>query len=390
MSRSIRRLVELVSVAAIALMAAVGARPAAGATVPAFDHVFIIMMENHAFNEIIGNAQAPFINSLASQEGLATQSFAVSHPSLPNYLAATGASTFGITTDCTTCFVSAPNIAVDRVEPSGRTWKAYMEDYPGNCFLGDSGEYAQKHDPFLYYDDIRTNPTECARIVPFSNLAGDLGATATTASYNWITPNLIDDMHDGTIAQGDTWLQQHVPTILNSPAFTTQNSLLVITWDEDDGTEGNQVPTIVVQKSPTAGFRSSTMYSHYSLLSTIEQAWGLTALTSNDAAATSLSAFFTPPTGTPPGAPTGVSATAGHHGTAKVTWTPPAATGGCAISSYSIAPSPQTGAVTIVGGTATSATVSGLARRTTYTFTVTATNCAGAGPASAPSNPITG
>jgi len=384
-----RRLAGLLSAAALAVAGAGGPHVAAAASVPAFDHVFVIMMENHAYDEIIGNAQAPYINSLAGRFGLANDSFAVSHPSLPNYLAATGASTFGITTDCLTCFVSAPNIAVDRVEPSGRTWKAYMEDYPGGCFLGNSGEYAQKHDPFLYYDDIRTNPAECAKVVPYSSFAGDLASTAMTASYSWITPNLIDDMHDGTIAQSDTWLQQNVPVILGSPAWTTQNSLLVITWDEDDGSEANQVPTLVIQKSPTAGFRSSTRYSHYSLLSTIEQAWGLAALTTNDRAATPLSDFFTAPTATPPGAPTGVTATAGHHGTATVTWTPPASTGGCAVTSYSIAPSPQTGVVTVVGGGATSAAISGLGRKTTHTFTVTATNCAFAGAASAPSNPVT-
>ena len=96
---------------------------AAAGSVPAFDHIFTIMMENHSYNEIIGSSQAPYINSLANQYGLATNYFGVSHPSLPNYLAATGGSTFGVTTDCTTCFQAQPNIAVDRVEASGRTWK---------------------------------------------------------------------------------------------------------------------------------------------------------------------------------------------------------------------------------------------------------------------------
>src|SRR5262249_46476611 len=144
------------------------APPSAAATgsVPAFDHIFTIMMENHSYSEIIGNSSAPYINSLASQYGLASNYFAVAHPSLPNYLASTGASTFGITSDCTTCFVNAPNIAVDRVEASGRTWKGYMESMPSPCFVGDASPYAQKHDPFIYYDDIRLNSTECNKVVP--------------------------------------------------------------------------------------------------------------------------------------------------------------------------------------------------------------------------------
>src|SRR5207253_209042 len=210
----------------------------------------------------------------------------------PNYLAATGGSTFGVTTDCTTCFQAQPNIAVDRVEASGRSWKAYMESMPSPCFVGDSGTYAQKHDPFIYYDDIRLNSTECNKVVPYASFASDLASTATTPNYAWVTPNLCDDMHDCSISTGDTWLSQNVPTILNSPAFTTQNSLLAITWDEDDGTQNNQVPTLVIAKSVPAGFRSSTHYNHYSLLATIESAWGLSPLTTNDASATPMSDFF--------------------------------------------------------------------------------------------------
>src|ERR1051326_5003636 len=174
-------------------------KAAAAGTVPVFDHIFTIMMENHSYNEIIGSSQAPYINGLANANGLATNYFAVSHPSLPNYLAATGGSTFGVTTDCTTCFQAQPNIAVDRAEASGRSWKAYQESMPSNCFLGNSGEYAQKHNPFVYYDDIRLNSTECNKDVPYTQLSTDLASAATTPSYAWITPNLIDDMHDGTV-----------------------------------------------------------------------------------------------------------------------------------------------------------------------------------------------
>jgi acid phosphatase len=413
---------------------------AGAATIPAFDHIFIILMENHSYSEIIGSSQAPYINSLASRYGLAANYFGVSHPSLPNYLALTGGDTFGITTDCTTCFVNAPNIAVDRVEASGRTWKSYQESMPSPCFIGDSNPYAQKHDPFIYFNDIRLNSTECNKIVPFTSFASDLTSTATTANYVWITPNLCDDMHDCSIGTGDSWLQSNVPTILNSPAYTTQNSLLLITWDEDDGTQNNQVPTLVIAKNVTPGFKSGTLYSHYSVLSTIEQAWGLSSLTSNDANANAMSDFFTSsgptatptatntptatataaltntptntptvtttstvtstptntgtatststPTATPslPGAPSNVTATAGKR-SATVNWSS-AASNGCSITGYTVTSSPG-GRTVRTSGTATSATVNKLTTGTTYTFTVAATNCVGTGPASAPSNPVT-
>jgi len=115
-------------------------------TLPVFTHVFIIVMENHEYNEIIGSSSAPYTNSLAKQYALATQYDAVTHPSLPNYLSLTGASTFGITTDCEDCFVNQTNLA-DQIEASGRTWRAYMESMPSACDLTDSGTYAMWHNP---------------------------------------------------------------------------------------------------------------------------------------------------------------------------------------------------------------------------------------------------
>ena len=271
----------------------VGASPApAAGTVPAFNHIFTIVMENHSYGQIIGSGSAPYINSLAAKYGLATNYFAVAHPSLPNYLALTGGSTFGITSDCTTCFVSAPNIAKDRVEASGRSWKAYMESMPRPCFVGDSYPYMQKHDPFIYFNDIRINATECNKVVPYSTLATDLKSAGTTPNYAWITPNMCNDMHDCSVSTGDTWLKNNVPAILNSAAFTTQNSLLMITWDEDNGSSGNHVATLVIAKSVPAGFRSSVRYTHYSLLRTVESAWGLSPLTGNDGGASPMSDFF--------------------------------------------------------------------------------------------------
>ena len=167
-----------------------------------------------------------------------------------------------------------------------------MESMPAPGFLGDAYPYMQKHNPFVYYDDLRTNPAQLANVVPASQLTTDLGATQTTPAFGWITPNVLHDMHDGTVAQGDAWVSRQIPALLSAPAFTQQRSLLVITWDEDDSAPGNQVATIVVADQVPAGFRSAVAYNHYSLLRTIEVAWGLAPLTSNDAGATVMTDFF--------------------------------------------------------------------------------------------------
>ena len=249
-------------------------------------------MENHSASQIIGSADAPFINELAASYGLAANYTAISHPSLPNYLALTGGSTFGLSIDCTDCFQKAPNIAVDRVAASGRAWRAYMESMPSPAFVGDAYPYMQKHDPFVYYDNIRTDPAQFANVVPYTQLARDLSALGSTPSYGWITPNMTYDMHDGTVAQGDAWLSSAVPAVLSCEAFTQRRSLLLITWDENDDSAGNEVATLVIAQGVPAGFKSQIPYNHYSLLRTIETAWGLAPLTANDAAATVMSDFF--------------------------------------------------------------------------------------------------
>ncbi len=277
----------------VAVAALVGMSPAAAqqASVPVFDHIFIIVMENRSAAEIVDNTlQAPYFNQLASQYGLAA-AVAAAHPSLPNYLALTGADTFGIRDDCNGCFVTAPNLVADRIVPSGRTWKAYMESMPSACFEGDRDLYAQRHNPFFYYDDIRLT-SQCQNVVPFTSLADDLASDASTPNYVWITPNLCNDMHDCPVSTGDAWLANTVPRILASPAFATSTSLLLVTWDENDYGGLNEVPVLVVARGVSPGYRATARYSHYSLLRTIEDAWSLPPLTANDAAATPLTDFF--------------------------------------------------------------------------------------------------
>ena len=263
-------------------------------------------MENHGYSSIIGSSAAPYVNSLLPSAALAANYYAVTHPSLPNYLALAGGSMFGITSDCTTCWISATNIA-DRLEAAGSTWKGYMESMPSPCFIGDSYPYAQKHNPFIYFNDIRTNAVRCqSHVVPYSQLATDLASTATTPNFAFITPNMCSDTHDCTVGAGDSWLSVQVPSILNSAAFKTQRSLLLLTWDEDDSTGANQVATVLLGSGVAAGGRSSVAYNHYSLLRTIEAARGLTTLTANDANAAPITDLFAtapPPSPSPSPSP---------------------------------------------------------------------------------------
>ena len=288
------------------------ASPAAAASGPcgitatphAYQHVVWIWMENHSLGDIIGNkSQAPYINSLAAGCGLATNYHNTTHPSLPNYLAATS----GLAqpdlpilsyVDC------SPSVICDTSAPSifgqGETWKAYEESMPSNCDKSGSGEYKVAHNPAVYY----TSLSGCAsHDVPYAHLATDLADNALPA-FSFVTPNLIDDMHDGTIAQGDAWLASNLPTILNSREYQAGTTAIFITWDEgsggypiedcdDTGVTDTSclVPTIVINPSTPAGTTSGTFFDHYSLLGTTEGLLGLPKLASASSAATMTAAF---------------------------------------------------------------------------------------------------
>ncbi len=250
----------------------------ATAAFPNFAHIFIIVMENKESERVIGNSDAPYINSLVRQYSMAANYFGMTHPSLPNYLELLGGSTFGIDSDCTDCFVNAPNL-VDQLETAHKSWKAYMEDMPSPCYIGDAGDYAQKHNPFIYFDNIRNNPARCANIVPLSGFGGDLAANRLP-DFVWITPNLCHDMHDCSVGTGDAWLKGFVPQILQSPGWAS--SALFLLWDEGDSeagccmlAQGGHIPMLVVSPLSKPGFISSVDYNHASMLLTIEEAWGL-------------------------------------------------------------------------------------------------------------------
>ena len=297
---------------------------AATTSVPSFSHIFEIVMENHSYSSIIGSSSAPYINSLAQQYGLATRFYAIRHPSLPNYLALIGGDTFGITSDCTSCFVGATNL-VDQLEGAGKSWKAYMESMPSPCFVGDSGSlYRQKHNPFIYFNDIRQNAARCNKIVPFTQFATDL-QNNTLPNYTWITPNMCNDMHDCSVSTGDNWLKTWVSKILASPAWK-QNGVLFITWDESSGSDnsgcctyatGGHIVTLVISPLGKPSYQSTVAYDHYSLLRTIEDSWNLSHLAKAGCACTPvMTDFFASgaPTPTPtPGLPTNRLANGGFE-----------------------------------------------------------------------------
>ncbi|MGL3807144.1 alkaline phosphatase family protein [Paeniglutamicibacter sp. R2-26] len=255
-------------------------------------HVVVIVEENHSRSSILGNRDAPYINKLAAANALATNYRAVAHPSLPNYLAMTSGTTARITTDCTPgdgCMAEVPNIA-ELLEASGRTWKMYAQSMPAPCTAADSGTYAVRHNPFMYYPGVTGDSASCrAHVVPLPRLDEDLRSAAGLPDLVFIAPNLCNDMHDCSVATGDAWLSHLVPRILASPAFTTQNSLLVLTWDEDENDGGNNtVPTILAGPAARQGVESRRPYNHYSLLRTLENLWGLPPLTANDGKAATM------------------------------------------------------------------------------------------------------
>ncbi len=257
------------------------ARIKAASSLPNFEHVVVLVMENKEYGQVIGSKAAPYTNKLAKTYGLATRFYAASHPSLPNYLALIGGSTFGRHSDCTSCLVSATNL-VDQLEAKGISWKGYMQNMPKACYTGPYyGLYAKKHNPFVYFKDIVGNKARCANVVPYTQLAGAL-KKKTLPRFSFITPNVCNDTHDCSVATGDRYLSGIVPKILS--ALGT-NGVLFLTYDEGYSSAGcctyaagGHIATIVAGPSVKPGTVSSTRFDLYSILKTVETAWGLSQL----------------------------------------------------------------------------------------------------------------
>ena len=269
--------------------------------------VFIILLENHDWASIKGSSSAPYINNtLLPRASHAEQYFNPPsiHPSEPNYLWLEAGTNFGILNDDDPArnHQSTTTHLVTLLEAAGLSWRAYQEDASGIvCPLTDLGTYAVRHDPFVFFDDITdANDSYAARCIdhvrPYAQLQRDLG-NDTVARYNFITPNVCNDMHDlcapqnDQIKQGDDWLSTEVPKILASNAYTN-NGALFITWDEAEGGDG---PIGMIVLSPHArggGYSNSIHYTHSSTLRTVEEIFGVGPLLGDAANATDLSDLF--------------------------------------------------------------------------------------------------
>ncbi len=244
-------------------------------------------MENHSYDQIWNTIETPYITSLGNSYARATNYFALMHPSLPNYLQLFGGSNYSITTNCSpslTCHIDAANLG-DTLDARGLTWKGYMESMPSPCRLTTSGTYSPRHNPMVYFDNIRNDTARCnAHVVAYSALANDLQSISTTPNFALIVPDNCNNMHDCPISTGDTWYANNLPAILNSPACLVDTCLVALTFDEDNGSQHNQVLTIFAGSgAKTGGVVSSNLYTTYSLLRTVEHIFGLPTLTSNDA-----------------------------------------------------------------------------------------------------------
>jgi phosphatidylinositol-3-phosphatase len=292
-----RRLGGLVIAALAACAAAVPAGTAvgplcgslAGSSRPAVvQHVVWIFMENKSEGTIVGSRSAPFIRAVAAECGLATNYHSVTHPSLPNYLAATSGSTHGVATDCRPLKCPQPGPSIfTQLAAAHKSWRSYVEDMPAPCDARNAGAYAAKHNPAVYYSTLRRG-CRAADVPLAGSLARDVAHNRLPA-FSLIVPNSCDDMHSCPISVGDAWLREWIGSIAATPAYRDGKVVVFVTWDEGDvrgetlGEVCAQNPTdeschvalLVLSERTPAGTADVTPYTHYSLLLTTEQLLGL-------------------------------------------------------------------------------------------------------------------
>lgn len=255
-----------------------------------YAHVIWIWDENYSIDKIIGSADAPYINALARECGMATNYTGLTHPSGPNYIAATSGALHAAQDDCTPTMCPDPDVSLfEQV----KTWKSYAEGEAANCDAGYDGDnYDVNHNPPAYYTRIRAaclQQAVPAGTVTSGPLAEDL-AHNTLPQFSFIAPNLIHDMHNGTIQQGDTYLSQLIPAIVASPAYQAGSTAIIFTFDEGETTD--TLTFVAVSPSITPGTVTAEAFNPYSLLRTTEEMLGIPTFLQNAGSAASMRNAF--------------------------------------------------------------------------------------------------
>jgi len=345
--------------------------------IPHFAHVVVVVEENTPFSDIIGSADAPYLNSLANGGALFTQSFSPTHPSQPNYLNLFSGSNQGFTTDdITTAQFTTPNLGADLLA-AGRSFVEYSESLPAVGSLVDQqGEYTRIHNPESNWQGAGPNQLPASVNQPF-----DFPTDYTTLpAVAFVAPNPLDDMHDGSVAQADSWLQSNLGGY--AAWAPSHNSLLIVTCDEGGISGNNPIATIFYGANVVPGQYSETI-NHLNVLRTIEDMYGL-PYDGDAAVATPITDVWL----TPPAAPTGLAAAAASTTQINLTWSQPSSN----QSGFTIQRSPDgTNFTTVASTAATAASYSdtSVSPGTTYFYRVMASNSAGDSPPSNTANATT-
>ncbi|GAA1247031.1 alkaline phosphatase family protein [Kitasatospora nipponensis] len=286
-SRTLTALAATVGLVAgsTALWIAGGSTAQAATALPTPDHVIVVMMENHTYSQVIGSSSAPYINNTLKAGGAnLTASYGITHPSEPNYYAIFSGSTQGRTDD--SCIgvgsLTKANLGSELIA-AGKTWASYNESLPSQgSTTCSSGKYAQKHNPWFGFGNVPTNTA-----YTFAQFPTDY---TTLPKVAFVTPNLCSDMHDCSVGTGDTWLKNNLGAY--ATWAQTHNSLLIVTFDEDNNSSGNRIPTVVYGQHVAAGSSSSATYTHYNVLRTVEDLAGLTSHAGSAATASDITGIW--------------------------------------------------------------------------------------------------
>lgn len=267
--------------------------PSSSGSVPQFGHVVVVLEENHSYSEVLGNSAMPYLNSLASQYGLATEYFANTHPSIGNYFMLTTGQL--VTNDDSFAGTVGVDNIVRELIAAGKTWKSYAESIPSTGYTGsDVYPYARRHNPFSYLTDVVNSSTQSNNLVSFSQFGSDL-ANQQLPNFSFLVPNLLDDAHDGPLQLADAWLQHNITPLISSSTFQ-KDGLLVIVFDEaetSDSTDGGgHVAALIISPKAKQGHKSKALYQHQSTLRLILQGLGIQSYPAAASTAPDMAEFF--------------------------------------------------------------------------------------------------